>query len=363
MSNRTGLYDLHLKAHAKIVDFAGWDMPLHYGSQLEEHLFVRTSAGIFDVSHMAIVDIKGSGVKAFLQFVLANDIAKLKEPGQALYTCMLNERGGILDDLIVYYFAPEYYRLVVNAGTTAKDLEWLKHQAHANDFKVNIEQRADLSMLAVQGPKARASVLEMLSSDIATRAADLKPFHFCHEKELLIARTGYTGEDGFELMLPHDDAREFWQNITKYGVKPIGLGARDTLRLEAGLNLYGTDMDESVTPYESNLAWTVALTDENRKFMGREALVAQKALEFHDRLTGIVAQGRVVLRHGQTVQFAGGLTGVITSGTFSPTLQCGLGFVRVPAQVGETGVVMIRNKEYPVDLVKPPFVRFGKKVF
>ena len=366
MHNRTGLYELHLQAHAKIVEFAGWDMPLHYGSQLEEHLAVRNSAGIFDVSHMTIVDIQGPDVKKFLQRLLANDVAKLTQPGNALYTCMLDERGGILDDLIVYYIDPNEYRLVVNAATGEKDLNWMSLQAELGNFDLEIVYRDDLAMLAVQGPNARAAVLECLHPNIAAFAAQLKPFQFHIEKydeQLLVARTGYTGEDGFELMLPHDAACEFWQNVLRYKVRPIGLGARDTLRLEAGLNLYGTDMDETVTPYESNLAWTVAITAEPRDFIGRDALIAQKNAGGYDRLTGIIVPGRVVLRHGQTVQFPDGVTGVVTSGTFSPTLQCGLGFVRVPAAAGANGVIVVRNKEHAVQLVKPPFVRFGKQVF
>ncbi len=360
MGNRTPLYQEHQTAGAKLVDFAGWDMPLHYGSQLEEHHKVRRDAGIFDVSHMAPVDIKGSDAKAFLRYLLANDVERM-QLGKALYTCMLNEQGGIIDDLIVYYCAPDYYRLVVNAGTRQKDLAWIKKQAAK--FSVTVTERTDLAILALQGPQARAKASQVFSHPKQQEVVNgLKPFHFVEFEGWLIARTGYTGEDGFEIMLPAEKAAEFWQKFVAAGISPCGLGARDTLRLEAGLNLYGADMDETTTPLESNLTWTVAFTPD-RQFIGRAALEHQQQQGIARSLVGLILEERGVLRSHQKVVIEGMGEGEITSGGFAPTLGHAIALARVPSNVGTHCQVMMRDKLVPVRVIKPPFVRNGKKVF
>lgn len=358
MLNRTPLYAEHQQAGAKLVDFAGWEMPLNYGSQIEEHHKVRRDAGMFDVSHMLPVDVQGPKAQQFLRYVLANDVARLV-PGKALYTCMLNEKGGVIDDLIVYQLEPDFYRIVVNAGTREKDVNWLKKQA-AN-FNLEIKPRTDLAILAIQGPHARNKVSEILDPARKNMIANLKPFSAALDKNWLIARTGYTGEDGLEIILPATEVVKFWQDLVKVGVSPCGLGARDTLRLEAGLNLYGNDMDDSVTPLESNLAWTVAFDPQDRDFIGREVLEKQQQT-LKQQLVGLVLEEKGVLRNHQKVITKNG-AGEITSGSFSPTLGHAIALARIPVNSGENCQVEIRDKLVPVRIVKPPFVRHGKKVF
>ncbi|HSX70089.1 MAG TPA: glycine cleavage system aminomethyltransferase GcvT, partial [Pseudomonas sp.] len=241
MGQRTPLYDQHLALGAKMVDFGGWDMPLHYGSQVEEHHQVRRDCGVFDVSHMTVVDITGAQAKAWLQHLLANDVERLKTQGKALYSGMLNERGGVIDDLIVY-LTDWGYRMVVNAATRDKDIAWM--QAQTAGFEVTLNERAELAMLAIQGPNARAKTAELVSHARAALIHELKVFQGLPEGDWFIARTGYTGEDGLEIMLPAEQAASFLNELVGAGIAPIGLGARDTLRLEAGMNLYGQDMDE-----------------------------------------------------------------------------------------------------------------------
>ncbi len=358
MANRTALYDKHIEAGARMVDFAGWDMPIHYGSQIEEHHTVRESAGMFDVSHMVVVDLKGAGVRDFLRRLLANDVAKLKTPGKALYSCMLNESAGVIDDLITYYLADDFYRMVVNAATREKDLDWMRRQAEG--FDVELTERSDLSMIAIQGPQAREKVCGLLENGDRTAAEALGVFFGQQVGELFIARTGYTGEDGFEIMVPNGDAPAFWDALLGTGVKPIGLGARDTLRLEAGMNLYGTDMDETISPLEAGLAWTVAWEPAERDFIGRKALEQQKADGVAQKFVGLVLEERGVLRSHQKIVVAGVGEGEITSGTFSPTLGVAIAMGRVPAGTGERCEVEIRNKRLPARIVKPPFVRNGQ---
>ncbi|HBD20634.1 MAG TPA: glycine cleavage system aminomethyltransferase GcvT, partial [Arenimonas sp.] len=352
---KTVFNDTHRALGAKMVDFGGWDMPINYGSQIEEHHQVRRDAGMFDVSHMTILDLRGEQVRPFLRKLVANSVDKLKAKGKALYACMLDEKGGVIDDLIVYYLAEDFFRLVVNAATRDKDLAWIT--AQAAPFGVAIRERRDLAIVAVQGPNARAKVLELLSPEAAQAAGKLGKFVACEADGLFVARTGYTGEDGFEVMVPEAQAVDFWNRLLAVGVKPAGLGARDTLRLEAGMALYGQDMDESATPYEAGLAWTVAL-DEGRDFTGRAALEAQKAAGAARQMIGLVLDEKGVLRHGQAVFCASG-EGEILSGTFSPTLGKAIALARVPA--GEVGAVEvdIRGKRLPVRVVKYPFVRDG----
>ncbi|MBU6249372.1 MAG: glycine cleavage system aminomethyltransferase GcvT [Xanthomonadaceae bacterium] len=361
MTAKTVLNDTHRALGARMVDFGGWDMPINYGSQIEEHHAVRRDAGMFDVSHMTVIDLHGPRTRVFLRHLLANNVDKLKVAGKALYSCMLNERGGVIDDLIVYFFDDAHYRLVVNAATRAKDLAWIETQARA--FDVTVKERPEFAMVAVQGPNARGKVIGLLAEGDRPRIEKLGKFAAAaaqgpHGMPLFVARTGYTGEDGFEIIVPDEHAVALWQALVGAGVKPCGLGARDTLRLEAGMNLYGQDMDEDVSPWEANLGWTIAL-DEGRDFIGRAALEAQKADGVKRVMVGLVLDDKGVLRHGQKVLTAQG-EGEILSGSFSPTLEKAIAFARIPA--GEPGDIRvdIRGRELPVRRVKYPFVRDGQ---
>jgi len=358
MAKRTPLYDTHLTAGAKMVDFGGWDMPLHYGSQLDEHHLVRSDAGMFDVSHMTIVDLRGERTRAFLRYLVANNVDKLKRPGKALYTCMLNEQGGVIDDLIVYFCAEDWFRLVVNAATRDKDLAWI--EGHAKAFDVSVQERRDLAMIAVQGPQARDKVHVALPESAEAAAGLTAPFTFAAVGELFIARTGYTGEDGYELMVPVAQAAEVWRKFAAAGVKPAGLGARDTLRLEAGMNLYGADMDETTTPLESGLAWTVGWDPADRDFIGRAVLDAQRGKPDVARFIGLTLLDKGVLRNHQKVMAEGEVIGEITSGSFSPTLGRAIALARVRGETGEMCQVDMRGKAVDVKVVKPPFVRNGR---
>lgn len=361
MLKETALVDLHKELGGKLVDFGGWNMPLHYGSQMEEHHVVRQSAGVFDVSHMTVVDVTGTDAKAYLQKLLANDVDKLKVLGKALYSGMLNAQGGVIDDLIVY-LTEEGYRLVVNCATREKDLAWMNEQSSA--FDVALQERPDLALLAVQGPDARAIVNTVLAdptlADIGVffgQSVDVEGASY------FVARTGYTGEDGYEIMLPSNQAEAFMRKLLAAGVKPCGLGARDTLRLEAGMNLYGHEMDDEISPLEANMAWTIAWQPQERDFIGRDVIEAQKVRGIENKLVGLVIKGKGVLRAGQEVSCAGSDTrGVITSGTFSPTLGCSVALARVPASFEGECDVLIRNKQVAVELVKPQFVRLGKSL-
>ena len=361
MTQKTILNETHRALGAKMVDFGGWDMPIHYGSQIDEHHQVRRDAGMFDVSHMTVVDLRGVRTREFLRYLVANSVDKLKKPGKALYTAMLNEQGGVIDDLIIYFMAEDFFRLVVNAATREKDLAWITQQAVA--FDVQVSERPEFAMIAVQGPTARQRVISLLRE--ADRAAADKLARFAAVEvqadngiPLFLARTGYTGEDGYEVVLPQAEAVAFWNALLAAGVKPAGLGARDTLRLEAGMNLYGQDMDETTTPYESALAWTVAL-DEGRDFIGRAVLESQASRGAPRQMIGMVMDEKGVLRHGQKVLTASG-EGEILSGTFSPTLGKAIAFARVPAGDLADVRVDIRGREVPVRVVKFPFVRDGQ---
>ncbi len=358
MTYKTPLHARHLEAGAKMVDFAGWEMPIHYGSQIQEHHQVRRDAGMFDVSHMTILDLRGERPIDFLRRLLANDVARLTEPGKALYSCMLNAEGGVIDDLIVYYMDERWFRMVVNAATRDKDLAWIGRQAES--FGIAVEERTDLAMIAVQGPRARERAHAALPGEVAAAAQGLRPFCGLERGGLFVARTGYTGEDGYEIMVAAEQASDLWGRLLEAGVAPIGLGARDTLRLEAGMNLYGADMDETTTPLESGLGWTVAWEPGERDFIGRAALEQQRAQGVGRRLVGLVLEGKGVLRGHQTVH--GGGEGEVTSGGFSPTLGRSIAFARVPAAVspGDRVTVEIRNREVPARVVRPPFVRHGK---
>ncbi|HYN76371.1 MAG TPA: glycine cleavage system aminomethyltransferase GcvT [Lamprocystis sp. (in: g-proteobacteria)] len=358
MGLRTPLFSEHERLGARIVPFGGWDMPLHYGSQLEEHHAVRRGVGIFDVSHMQPVDIAGPDARTYLRALLANDVARLKDPGKALYSCMLNDQGGVVDDLIVYYRGPDRYRVVVNAGTADKDLEWM--QARAGGFDVTIDRRRDLAMIAIQGPTAAALAAPLLPADCRDAARALKPFFAADGARWFVGRTGYTGEDGFEVILPAAEAPGLWQALVAAGAQPCGLGARDTLRLEAGMNLYGQDMDESVGPLESGLGWTIAWEPADRQFVGRAALTAMRANPAQRAFVGLLLTGPGILRGHQKVLIDGRELGEITSGGFSPSLERSIALARVAPGIGATCAVEIRGKAVPARVVKTSFVRHGK---
>ncbi len=341
-----------------MVDFSGWEMPIHYGSQIQEHHRVRNDVGMFDVSHMTVIDVEGQDAQAFLRYLLANDVARLKLPGKALYSCMLNAEGGVIDDLIVYFIDDGNYRMVVNAATREKDLEWITNQARA--FAVSVDERPELAMIAVQGPNAEQKLSAVIDAGQHEKLQELKPFHALWMGPWFVARTGYTGEDGFEIILGAEQAVGLWKKLAAAGVAPVGLGARDTLRLEAGMNLYGTDMDETVTPLESGLAWTVAWEPAERDFIGRSALERQRRQKPRHKLTGLLLEDKGVLRNHQKVLIPGVGDGEITSGSFSPTLGKAIAFARVPAEAGSEASVEIRGRLLPVRLVKAPFVRHGK---
>lgn len=362
MGLRTALYDEHLALNARIVDFGGWDMPVQYSSVLDEHHAVRKAQGMFDVSHMTLLELTGPDAAAYLRHLLANDVARLKTPGKALYSVMLNERGGIIDDLIVYAPTaeqPELWRVIVNCGTHDKDLAWMQQQAAS--FRVSLRERTDLAMLAVQGPQARATVAGLLPRAAAS-ISGLGVFQGVDAGDLgggdwFIARTGYTGEDGLEIMLPGAAAPAFWRQLIAAGVLPCGLGARDTLRLEAGMPLYGNDMNDDTSPLVSNLAWTIAWDHD---FIGKAALVAERDAGVQQQLVGLVLEGRGVLRAHMRVVIEGVGEGETTSGTFSPTLEKAIAFARIPVTDKTEALVDIRGKLHPVRLTKPVFARSGK---
>ena len=362
MLKKTILNSAHRALGARMVDFGGWDMPVNYGSQIEEHHAVRRDCGMFDVSHMCPVDLVGADCRPFLSRLVANDVAKLTVFGKALYTAMLNTSGGVIDDLIIYFLSGTHFRIVVNAGTAEKDLAWMQAKAAEWKMEVTITQRRDgdhaLGMIAVQGPNARAKVWQVLPQARAATEG-LKPFFAAEVEQYFIASTGYTGEDGFEIMIPATEAEAIWQKLKDAGVAPCGLGARDTLRLEAGMNLYGQDMDETVSPLDAGLAWTVAMRDD-RDFVGKSALTAAGQQQ---RLLGLILLDKGVLRsHHKIITRQG--NGEITSGSFSPTLQQSIALARLPlgVQIGDEVEVDIRGKLLKAKVVKPVFARNGKAV-
>jgi aminomethyltransferase len=358
MGSKTPHYDKHVEAGARIVDFGGWDMPLHYGSQKEEHHAVRQKAGVFDVSHMTIVDMKGDRAREFLRYLVANDVAKLKDYGKALYTCMLTPDGGVIDDLIIYYMSDTDYRMVVNASTREKDLAWIRKQAEA--FEIDVVERAELAMVAVQGPKARELAAPCIDAEHREAALSLEPFFGIEAGGWFIARTGYTGEDGWEIVMPAADAHAVWDRLLAAGVVPCGLGARDTLRLEAAMNLYGSDMDETISPLEAGLEWTVAWEAADRDFIGRAALEKQRENTDRRRFVGLLLEDKGVLRNHQKVVVDGVGEGEITSGGFSPTIGRSIALARVPAGDYDRAQVEVRGKLLNVRIVKTPFVRNGQ---
>ncbi|OGT36694.1 MAG: glycine cleavage system protein T [Gammaproteobacteria bacterium RIFCSPHIGHO2_12_FULL_38_14] len=357
-TRQTPLYDQHLKLGATMVNFAGWLMPIHYGSQITEHNAVRNHVGIFDVSHMGVVDFHGNGTIAFFRFILANDIAKLKN-GDALYTCLLNENGGVIDDLIVYRFSENYFRAVINAGCREKDFCWMEKQA--KNFEVSLTKRDDLCMLALQGKTFLSELHDIFSARDLENITHLKPFQFCElssaeYKNTFVSRTGYTGEPGIEIILPTEKAVHLWEALIAQKVQPCGLGARDTLRLEAGYNLYGTDMTENTSPLISNLAWTISFKDENRDFIGKKALLAEKATGVQQKLVGLILEDKGVLRGHQRVKIEGVGEGEITSGTFSPTLRKSIALARISQCDATEALVERRGEWLKARITKPRFL-------
>ncbi|HEY7885590.1 MAG TPA: glycine cleavage system aminomethyltransferase GcvT [Cellvibrionaceae bacterium] len=359
MAHRTALYDIHLAAGGKMVDFGGWDMPINYGSQIDEHHQVRRHAGMFDVSHMTVVDVSGPDARRYLRALLANDVARIDNTrGKAIYSAMLNPDGGVIDDLIAYNL-DTWYRLVVNCATRDKDLAWMSRQAEG--YAVVVSERPELAMIAVQGPEATRITSDVIDTDKAALIASLGNFQGAEAGDWFIAKTGYTGEEGLEIMLPAVDAINLWQALAQAGVVPCGLGARDTLRLEAGMNLYGHEMDESTSPLVANMGWTIAWEPADRDFSGRAALQQQRQAGINEKLVGLVLKERGVLRAEQEVIIPGSdARGTITSGTFSPTLGHSIAMARVPATIGSHCQVLMRGKPVTVEVVKPNFVRHGQ---
>ncbi|MDX2345964.1 MAG: glycine cleavage system aminomethyltransferase GcvT [Legionella sp.] len=355
MLKHTPLHATHIALDAKMVDFHGWDMPLHYGSQLKEHETVRTNAGMFDVSHMTIVDILGAGGRQFLRKILTNDVDRLKHVGRALYTCLCNEHGQILDDLIVYQRAPDNYRLILNSATREHVLAWLHDKSQG--FSIGLQERTELAMLAVQGPSAINKTLEALRPAEADAVSTLASFECVDVGDYFFARTGYTGEDGLEIILPQDKLEALWADLQNQGVAPAGLAARDTLRLEAGFLLYGQDMDETKTPLNSGLAWTVQWEPYERDFIGMNALLAQKKHGVKCKLVGLTLEKSGILRPGQAVFVDDKEIGIITSGTYSPTLKYSIAIARVLVEVDKHATVEIRGKRLPVTVQKPRFYK------
>lgn len=360
MIAKTILHATHLATGARMVDFHGWEMPLHYGSQLKEHHAVRKHAGMFDVSHMTIVDLLGAGGRQFLRKLLTNDVDQLQHNGRALYSCMCNEHGGIIDDLIVYQRASDNYRIVLNSATRQQDIAWIRSKSEG--FSVGLQERNELAMLAIQGPEAINKAISILTPSEVDAVSTLTPFECVDVGSWFFARTGYTGEDGFEIIVPVADMANLWTALLNAGVTPCGLAARDTLRLEAGLLLYGQDMDTSTTPLESGLAWTVKLDPADRDFIGMGALMSQKNQGIKRKMVGLVLEGNGIMRTGQRVMVEGAAEGIITSGTWSPTMEKSIALARVPMETGQKVLVNIRDKLLPAHVVKPRFIKHGQLI-
>lgn len=354
---RTPLYDLHLKRGAKLVEFAGWEMPLYYRGILEEHRAVREDVGLFDVSHMGQIVVRGAGALALLDHLLPNDVEKLTT-GQALYSPMCNEEGGTLDDLIVYRL-PDRFLLVVNAATSERDLRWI--QEHALRFE-GVEVASAVSaraLLALQGPRVEEALQGHVAADLS-RVGRFRTIEAEFERaSILISRTGYTGEDGFEISGPPEAMVQLWKKLTESGVTPAGLGARDSLRLEAGLPLYGHELDEKTTPVEAGLGWTVK--EKPTDYVGKEALLRQKREGTRRRLVGFVMREAGVPRPGYAIHCRGREAGRVTSGMRSPTLGgfLGMGYItaEVPLLEGEEIAVEIRGELRAAEIRVLPFYR------
>ncbi len=355
---RTPLYDCHLEAGAKMVDFAGWEMPVQYTGVIEEHRAVRTAAGLFDVSHMGEVGVRGAGAEAFLQRLTPNDVSKLV-PGRAHYSGLLTDRATYIDDILVYKLGGEDFMVVVNASNAPRDFEWIASRAEGQAEVTDESER--YALLALQGPRALGMLAPLASPDVSA----LKYYGFAQGTvdgaPALISRTGYTGEDGFEIYLAPEHAPGVWRKLLAAGATPAGLGARDTLRLEAAMALYGHEIDESTTPFEAGLNWVVKL--DKGEFLGRDALAAQKAAGIGRKLVGFEVRGRGIARQGHTVVSESGPVGVVTSGTWSPTFEKALGLAYVPPEMAAPGTPLaidVRGKPLPAVVVETPFYKRPK---
>ena len=362
MTQKTALFDLHLAATAKMVDFYGWNMPLNYGSQLQEHVAVRNNCGAFDISHMTFLDLQGKNCKSFLRTLLANDISNLEDDGDGMYSAMLNESGGVIDDLIIYKM-PFGYRLIVNCATRKKDIKWISN--HIDDSSVVMLERKDISMLAIQGPKYNEVISHCLPSSLLTELENKNTFQGVLEGDLFVSKTGYTGELGVEVMLPSKNVEEIWNSVIKNGASPVGLGARDTLRLEAGLNLYGSEMDESISPLECNMQWTVSLNDVDRNFIGKESYLKKAKENQNLNLFGLVVEERAILRSKEIVYLEedAAVSGTVTSGSYSPTLKKSIALVRMPSTNSKFCFAELRGKKIYAKIGIPRFVKEGRIIF
>ncbi|MBQ4122570.1 glycine cleavage system aminomethyltransferase GcvT [bacterium] len=365
MTKRTYLYNEHVKANAKIVDFAGWEMPVQYTSIIEEHNNVRKNAGLFDVSHMGEIFVSGKDALSFLQTFFPQNVAKLNDT-MALYCQFTNENGGIVDDLIVYKLKDNEYLLVVNASRVDVDYEWLV--AHKNDFEVIIENKSDVySMVALQGPNA-AEILALAGYE---KEKQPKTFHIKQDKfigeDVFISRTGYTGEDGFEIIIRNEKIAELWQLLLEkgqnLGIMPIGLGARDTLRLESAMSLYGHELDEDTTPLEAGLKWTID-KDKQENYIGKNVIQNQLQNGIRKKLIAFKMIDRAIARHGYEIYKNNEQIGIVTSGCISPTLNINIGFGYVSdtnLKINDTIQIMVRNKLYNAQITEKNFIKKHNK--
>ncbi|MEM8719208.1 MAG: glycine cleavage system aminomethyltransferase GcvT [Cyanobacteria bacterium P01_G01_bin.39] len=358
---KTPLYSLAKEQQARFTVFSGWEMPVQFSGLKLEHQAVRTEAGMFDISHMGKFTFSGEKLIDTWQTLVPSDLSRL-QPGQAMYTVLLNREGGIIDDIIFYYQGQqgteEQAIVIVNAGTTDKDKTWIL--SHLKDSLIDMSDISqEQALIALQGPKAAAILQSLVPEKLASMTAFTHQTVTINSSPAFIARTGYTGEDGFEIMLEPNAARQLWQDLLEAGVIPCGLGARDTLRLEAAMSLYGQEIDDTTTPLEAGLGWVVHLKDKG-DFIGRSVLEQQKAEGVKRRLVGLEMSGRYIARHGYPVVFEGEIIGEVTSGTLAPTVGKAIALAYVPkslSKVEQTLEVEIRGKNYPATVVKKPFYR------
>ena len=358
---RTPFYEIHKSYNAKIVEFAGFEMPVEYSGIKDEHMTVRNGAGVFDVSHMGEIWVKGPNALSFIQKVTTND-ASVLQVGQAQYSCFPNGKGGIVDDLLVYYFEPQKYMLVVNASNIQKDFDWLVSQ---NDLDAELENASDkISQLAIQGPKATQILQKLTDTDLsAIKYYTFKVGKFAGIDDVIISATGYTGAGGFELYFYNEYAQFIWEAIftagVNKGIKPIGLGARDTLRLEMGYCLYGNDIDDTTSPIEAGLGWITKFTD-SKQFIDKELFLKQKNEGVTRKLKGFEMIDRGIPRHGyEIVDADGNVIGIVTSGTQSPVLEKGIGMGYINSSCSSLGseiYILVRNKRLKARIVKMPFI-------
>ena len=359
MVKTTPLFKEHQKFNPQWINYKTWKMPLNYGSQIAEHCAVRAHVGIFDISHMGIFDLEGDEAKPLLRYALANDVEKLKETGQALYSCMLNDKGGVIDDLIVYYFHPQFYRIVCNASRCERNFTWLFQLIQSKNFAATLKPRADLGIIAIQGPSA-IEITSNIFSESIEKFQGLNPFHFFCRDNICFARTGYTGENGLEVTAPNNLLPEIWKKFIAANVQPCGLGARDTLRLEAGYNLYGNDMSEQTSPLISNLGRTVSFSGHNRNFVGKQALLKEEDKGVNEKLVGLVLKDKGMLKpHQKVFLLSSDKTGEITSAGYSPILNTSIALARLPKTSAKEAYVEYRQRRLPVKIVNPVFVRNG----